>query len=626
MLPEVRLNASALSPNALYVDLDISMILPNSSLARSGECITIHPADVPSFAAGFNSRLGALIDSGSSHCFVSPRICELHHFLPYAISPVNLRYLDGSSSTLNRKLMLLARFPSGEVHSQDLFVTHLDSPCDLVLGYNWLNRFNPLINWSDATISFRSISHSLSLSTPLAIKPESFSVVPSADEAPSVPVFPGGVSSPNVTTTSDPRPFLGVPEATRSPPGSLVEPPSGLSPASSGLAPDLSGSLPDPPGPTSDTPGAFEPRPFSSPPHISLVSAASYRTIIKDKDTVQYTLRATRVEEVAGRSASAGDAPDVSGLPSEYHEFADVFSEEEAFNLPPHREYDLKIETIEGEVPPIGHVYSLSQAELIALRKFIDENLKSGFIYPTRSSHGAPILFAKKKDGSLRLCVDYRGLNRITKKDWYPLPLIADLLNAPGRARIYTKLDLRHAYHLLRIAPGDEPKTAFHTRYGSYEFRVVPEGLTNAPAAFQRFLNGLFADLLDVNVIVYLDDILVYSDDPAQHTAHVREVLRRLCEAGLYCKLPKCEFSVTTCEYLGYILSPDGFRMSPEKIAAVVDWPTPRKVKDIQSFLGFCNFYRRFIDKYSDITIPLTRLTRSNIKWDWSAACQHYRG
>jgi hypothetical protein len=129
-------------------------------------------------------------------------------------------------------------------------------------------------------------------------------------------------------------------------------------------------------------------------------------------------------------------------LPPEYHDFTDVFSEQEAYNLPPHREFDLKIETAEGELPPVGHVYSLSQAELAALRDFIDKNLKSGFIYPSRSSHGAPILFTKKNDGSLRLCVDYRGLNRITKKDRYPLPLIADLLDAPGKARIYTKLDL----------------------------------------------------------------------------------------------------------------------------------------------------------------------------------------
>jgi hypothetical protein len=299
-------------------------------------------------------------------------------------------------------------------------------------------------------------------------------------------------------------------------------------------------------------------------------------------------------------------------LPPEYHDFADVFSEQEAYNLPPHREFDLKIETAEGELPLVRHVYSLSQAELAALRDFIDKNLKSGFIYPSHSSHGAPILFAKKKDSSLWLCVDYRGLNWITKKDQYPLPLIVDLLNTPGKACIYTKLDLRHAYHLLWIAPGDELKTAFCTHYGSYQFQVVLEGLTNALAAFQRFLNTIFADLLDVNVI-YLDDILMYSEDLAHHTAHVREVLCRLHEAGLYCKLPKCEFSITTCEYLGYILSPDGFRMSPEKIAAVMDWPLPRKVKDIQSFLGFCNFYCRFIWNYSDITIPLTRCHVS--KW-----------
>lgn len=505
-------------------------------------------------------------------------ICELNGFVPYAVPPVNLRYLDGSSSIIDRKLRLLIRFPSGDVHLQDFFVTRLDSPCDLVLGYNWLHRFNPLINWSETSITFRSNPSGLSSSTPPAITPAPVSVAPVTDKTTSAPVYPAEASTPIVTNPLESGPFMDAPEASA-------------------------------------------PHPFTTPPLVSLVSAAAYRAIIRDKDTVQYTMRATPTEEATARAASTGQ-PDTTGLPPEYHDFADIFSEQEAYNLPPHREFDLKIETVEGELPPVGHIYSLSQAELAALRDFIDKNLKSGFIYPSRSSHGAPILFAKKKDGSLRLCVDYRGLNRITKKDRYPLPLIADLLDAPGRARIYTKLDLRHAYHLLRISPGDEPKTAFRTRYGSYEFRVVPEGLTNAPAAFQRFLNSIFADLLDVNVIVYLDDILVYSDDPSQHTAHVREVLRRLREAGLYCKLPKCEFGITTCEYLGYILSPDGFRMSPEKISAVVDWPLPRKVKDIQSFLGFCNFYRRFIWNYSDITIPLTRLTRSNVRWVWSAECQ----
>ena len=170
-------------------------------------------------------------------------------------------------------------------------------------------------------------------------------------------------------------------------------------------------------------------------------------------------------------------------------------------------------------------MYPLSPLELRTLHEFLDEHLSLSFIHPTSSPHGAPVLFVKKKDGSLRLCVDFRGLNRITKKDRYLLPLISDLLDALGKARIYTKIDLHHAYHLVRITPGDEWKTTVHTRYGSFEWLVMPFGLTNAPAAFQRFVNDIFTDMLDVNIIVYLDDILIYSDNPEEHTEHVREVL-----------------------------------------------------------------------------------------------------
>jgi hypothetical protein len=208
-----------------------------------------------------------------------------------------------------------------------------------------------------------------------------------------------------------------------------------------------------------------------------------------------------------------------------YHEFADVFSKSKASTLPPHREYDLKIELEEGTHPPLGTLYSLSQSELTALRTFLDEHLASGVIRPSSSTHATPVLFVRKKDGSLRLCVDFRGLNKITKKDRYPLPRISDLLDAPSHAKIYTKLDLRHAYHLVRIAAGDEWKTSFRTRYGSYEWLIMPFGLSNAPVAFQRFVNTIFADLLDVCVVVYLDDILTYSEDEASHEGHVREVL-----------------------------------------------------------------------------------------------------
>ncbi len=327
--------------------------------------------------------------------------------------------------------------------------------------------------------------------------------------------------------------------------------------------------------------------------------------------------------EVDAKSSSTSDTSiDLSAIPQEYHDFADVFSKAKANKLPPHRPYDLKIELEGGATPPHGPIYSLSQVELQALREFIDENLRAGFIRSSSSPHGAPILFVKKKDGGLRLCVDYRGLNRLVKKDRYPLPLTSDLLDTASRARIYTKIDLRHAYHLVRIAQGDEWKTAFRTRYGSFEWRVMPFGLSNAPAAFQHFINDILSDLLDVSVIAYLDDILVYSDNMEDHRKHVREVLQRLRVNGLYAGLHKCTFHTDTVEYLGFILSPDGLKMDPAKIRVIQEWPEPRKVKDIQSFLGFANFYRRFIDNYSEIATPLSRLTRKGLPWNFNSECR----
>jgi hypothetical protein len=218
--------------------------------------------------------------------------------------------------------------------------------------------------------------------------------------------------------------------------------------------------------------------------------------------------------------------------------------------------------------------------------------------------------------------VDYCGLNKITKKDRYPLPLISDLLDAPQKACTYTKIDLRHAYHLVRITEGEEWKTAFRTRYGSFEWLVMPFGLSNAPAAFQCFMNNIFGDLLDVCVIVYLDDILIYSDDMSQHKKHVKEVLRRLRKHGLYANARKCEFHRDSVEYLRYILTSDGLRMAKDKVQTILDWLELRKVKDIQSFLGFANFYCRFIYGYSEITTSLTCLMQKNAPWNFDSKCR----
>ena len=200
---------------------------------------------------------------------------------------------------------------------------------------------------------------------------------------------------------------------------------------------------------------------------------------------------------------------------------------------------------LEGATLLPERLYSLSPVKLKALQTFIDENLHFGFIHPTSSSHAAPVLFIKKKDSSLQLCVDYQGLNKISKKDHYPLPLISNLLNSPSQAKVYTKIDLWHAYHLVRIADGDEWKTAFQTQYGSYEWLVMPFGLTNAMATFQQFINSVFTDMLDVCMVVYLNNILIYSDNMEDHKKHVQEVLWQLHQHKLLAKPKKCEFRLS---------------------------------------------------------------------------------
>ena len=298
-------------------------------------------------------------------------------------------------------------------------------------------------------------------------------------------------------------------------------------------------------------------------------------------------------EDAKLHSASASppvDTPNLSGVPKQYHDFADVFSKAKATTLTPHREYDLHINLEEGASPLLGMVYSLSQTELGVLWTFIDEHLSYGFIKQSTSAHGAPVLFVCKKDGSLRLCIDYQGLNKLTKKDRYPLPLISDLLDSPSKAKIYSKIDLHHVYHLVHIAEGDEWKTVFHMWYGSFKWNVMPVGLTNAPAAFQQFINSILVDLLDVCIVIYLDDILIYSQDIKSHQEHDCEVLQHLWKHNLFAKPEKCEFHTTSTEYLSFCLSPDGLSMSMEKVKAISDWPEPQKVKDIQFFLKFMNF------------------------------------
>ncbi|KAJ1041678.1 hypothetical protein NDA10_005431 [Ustilago hordei] len=260
--------------------------------------------------------------------------------------------------------------------------------------------------------------------------------------------------------------------------------------------------------------------------------------------------------------------------------------------------------------PPQGPLYLKGPKEMSELRRYLDENLEKGFIRPSKSPARSPVLFVPKKDGGLRLCVDYRGLNEITVKNRAPLPLIEEQLFLLRKARIYTKLDLRAAYNLIRIAKGDEWKTAFGTQLGLYEYLVMPFGLANAPAHFQSFINDIFRDIIGVYVVVYLDDFLIFSDTEEVHVKHVTEVLTRLRSNRLFAKLSKCEFHTKTVEFLGYIIKPTGIEMDPEKVRTVKEWPMPESIHDIQRFLGFANFYQRFIAHFARIAKPLTALVK----------------
>uniref|UniRef100_A0A8C5MK70 Gypsy retrotransposon integrase-like protein 1 n=1 Tax=Leptobrachium leishanense TaxID=445787 RepID=A0A8C5MK70_9ANUR len=265
-------------------------------------------------------------------------------------------------------------------------------------------------------------------------------------------------------------------------------------------------------------------------------------------------------------------------------------------------------------MPPRGKVYPLSIKENQIMEEYIKENLERGFIRRSSSPAGAGFFFVSKKEGDLCLCIDFRGLNKITIKNVYPIPLISELFDRLRGSAVYTKLDLRGAYNLIRIKEGHEWKTAFNTRSGHYEYLVMPFGLCNAPAVFQDFINDVFRDFLQTFVIVYLDDILIYSPDLKTHHAHVRQVLAKLLDNGLYCKLEKCLFDITTVKFLGYIITPEGFEMDPSKLTAISEWPLPQGLKAIQRFLGFSNYYRRFIKNYSAVASPIINMTRKGLK------------
>ncbi|KAJ1330714.1 hypothetical protein BSLG_009166 [Batrachochytrium salamandrivorans] len=424
------------------------------------------------------------VDCGADDLFVDSKLAaDLHIPLVKLSTPIQLRLADGdSSSVISHRTVPLQLHIGSHVETASFYVTNL---CHgIILGYSWLERHNPRVNWVSRLVDFDS---------PYCME--------------------------NCCVGSSRIQELGKPPDTNK-----CFPPTVVSDTSKSLA---------------------QLNPISG--DCSLASILSLDSI---QEGVYPFVEASPLSE--------------SGVPADIlSQFESVFSKDLAETLPPHRDFDCSIELIPGSVPAYGKIYHLTREE------------------------------DTQKD-KLRLCMDYRGLNKNTIKDRNPIPLISEMLRTLSTGKVFTTLDLRGAYNLLRIKKGDEPKTSFITKYGQFEFLVMPFGLANAPAQFQRMMNALFRDVVGKHVLVYLDDIVIYSDTMDKHVKQVQSVLGVLRDNGLYCKAEKCHFYQTEIKYLGYIISSNGIRMDPSKISAVQEWPTPRKVRDLQVFLGFTNFYRSY--------------------------------
>lgn len=298
-------------------------------------------------------------------------------------------------------------------------------------------------------------------------------------------------------------------------------------------------------------------------------------------------------------------------------EYTDVFSEELP-SLLVDREIEFVIEVFPGTKPISKTPYRMAPKELGELKTQLEDLLGKGFVRPSVSPWGAPVLFVKKKDGTMRLCIDYRELNKVTIKNRYPLPRIDDLFDQLQGAKVFSKIDLRSGYHQLRVKASDVEKTAFRTRYGHYKFLVMPFGVTNAPTAFMDLMNRVFKEYLDEFVIVFIDDILIYSKNKEDHDNHLRLVLQRLREKELYGKFKKCEFWLEQVSFLGHVINGDGIKVDLQKIEAVESWPRPKTVTEIRSFLGLAGYYRKFVKDFSKIALPLTELTRKKVPFEWT--------
>lgn len=534
-----------------------------------------------------------MLDTGGTNEYLSEEFAKKHSLPLYSSRSASVTLADGTPSPIPGIAVANCSLLSNKnrdrrrfLFSRSFTVTKLHG-YDAILGLPWLRQYDPKINWQ---------SHTLSLAG---------SLPPNSKHVYTVYCLPkSGVSSehslPASLSGSSAEPVV-------SSSGSNVEPDS--------IVPLIS---------------AKELKSLIAKQEIEV----SFKVMVRESSTTPSCIPVSEGSRVSASSSSSSYLSSASSkatiMPDNsdilrcnvardrvLREFADVMPSELPDGLPPSRGVEHLIELVPGTTPPSKPTYQMSAYELKELKTQLEAAVKKGHVRPSKSPYGAPVIFVKKKDGSLRLCVDYRALNNATVKNKYPLPRMDELFDRVQGAKYFSRIDLISGFYQIRVAEADVEKTAFRTRYGHYEYMVLPMGLTNAPATFMHLMNETFRDYLDDFVLCFLDDVLIYSDTLEEHERHVRLVLERLRKVKLYAKLSKCEFFMKEVEFLGHRIGADGLKVMDGKVVAINEWPIPKKVSDIRSFLGLAGFYRKFIKDFSKIAAPLTELTKDDVTFEW---------